>query len=108
MCRAIIAVFNSQGEIVMANPNHDEHGRFSTGTGSAGSEGAHRDAGRYPTTSHAGNRSVGSHRGGLNVAALDERSGNFKMVAGGKRRAVAERIAQNQRADGRFAKIFRG
>jgi hypothetical protein len=108
MCRAIIAAFNPQGEIVMSNPNHDSNGRFATGEGAAGNEGTARASARYPVAPHGGAKSVGSHRGGLAVVALDERTNTFKMVASGKRTAVAESIARGQRADGRYAKIFRG
>lgn len=44
-----------------ATEARDDHGRWTAGSGSA--EQAHRDAGKYPVTDHAGVHSVGSHTG---------------------------------------------
>jgi len=90
----------------MGNPNHDPAtGQFTSGVSAAGSEGHHRSAGRYPVTSHQGQRSVGSHSGKLTIVALDERTTRFEPVAHARRRSVAESILRGQRLDGKFSRI---
>lgn len=91
----------------MYNPNRQGrnpyNGKFAGSVGGASSK-EHRE----PVTKARGqSHSVGSVRGGSGAAveALDERSLRMTMSHGGRRTAVAERIALNLRTDGRFARV---
>lgn len=91
----------------MFNPHQprDRDGKWTNGTGAAGTEAQQRRDDRYPVTTSARRRSVGSHSGGIDIVALDERRGRFEPIKTVRRRAVAERIAQLLRTDGRYVKI---
>lgn len=90
------------------NPNQprDAAGKWTGSGGVGGNEARQRQAARYPVTSSARRQSVATRTGGIDIVALDERRGRFEPVKTGiGRRAVAERIAQHLRTDGRFVKI---